>query len=59
MAMLKCTECGGDVSSTAAACPQCGRPLVRNSTNARGCVGCLLIIAMATALVWLVGCVAR
>ncbi len=26
MALLECEECGGDVSSRALACPQCGCP---------------------------------
>jgi hypothetical protein len=27
MALIRCTECGRDVSSKAAACPHCGHPI--------------------------------
>jgi len=27
MALIQCAECGGKVSSTAAACPHCGAPV--------------------------------
>ncbi|HEY3321313.1 MAG TPA: zinc-ribbon domain-containing protein [Planctomycetota bacterium] len=27
MALIKCPECGHDVSTNAAACPQCGSPI--------------------------------
>lgn len=29
MALLKCAECGGNVSSEAPACPHCGKPMLR------------------------------
>ena len=29
MALIKCPECGGDVSHKAAACPRCGYPIGR------------------------------
>jgi hypothetical protein len=29
MALIKCPECGGDVSSLAAACPHCGLPIAK------------------------------
>lgn len=30
MALLKCSDCGNDVSSLAKACPNCGRPVISN-----------------------------
>lgn len=32
MALMKCEECGGKVSSRAAACPNCGDPVRRRSS---------------------------
>lgn len=31
MALVKCPDCGKDVSSTAPACPGCGRPIAMKS----------------------------
>jgi hypothetical protein len=61
MALIKCSECGKDVSDKAAACPNCGAPLSTSSGRAsqghqapvrvvragRWCeaVGALLVIA--------------
>ena len=33
MALLKCPECGKDVSDKAAACPQCGCPVLEMCIN--------------------------
>ncbi len=32
MALIKCPECGADVSDKAAACPKCAHPIVESST---------------------------
>ena len=48
MALIKCTECGNEVSTKAKACPNCGAP-VKSVSNAladlqkasSGCSGCL------------------
>jgi len=34
MALVKCTECGNQISSTASRCPQCGK--VRNTGRRLG-----------------------
>ena len=34
MALIKCPECGKDVSSEAASCPYCGYP-IKNDVNAQ------------------------
>lgn len=31
MALIKCSECGNDVSSNAATCPRCGNPIAQAS----------------------------
>jgi hypothetical protein len=31
MALIKCSECGKDVSSNAASCPNCGNPVTMKS----------------------------
>lgn len=40
MALKKCNECGKEVSSKAASCPNCGAPVKRSSS-----IGCSTIIA--------------
>ena len=35
MALIKCTECGRDISDAAAACPGCGHPLKPNAESSR------------------------
>ena len=49
MSTVKCRDCGGSVSRTAATCPQCGREL-RRSAFARVAIGCLLAIIMLVLL---------
>ncbi|WP_454844939.1 zinc ribbon domain-containing protein [Ralstonia thomasii] len=36
MALIKCRECGKDVSTEAAACPNCGAPPLRSSATVAG-----------------------
>lgn len=47
MALIKCTECGKEMSSDAAACPSCGKPneaaAKKQSTSTRD-AGCLLMV---------------
>lgn len=33
MALIKCLECGNDVSDKASACPKCGAPVIRSSSG--------------------------
>lgn len=35
MALIKCSECGKQVSSKAATCPGCGAPIAGTSSHAR------------------------
>jgi hypothetical protein len=46
MALRQCRECGGRVSSKAAACPSCGAPLKRAARKSTigGCSGCLIVL---------------
>ena len=37
MAILKCPECGGNVSDTADRCPHCGNDMQPEQTAAKGC----------------------
>jgi hypothetical protein len=41
MALKKCRECGAQVSTSAAACPQCGAP--QSAGVPRGCLGVLIL----------------
>ena len=52
MSLRKCPDCGQDVSSTAVACPHCGRPNRRSSAPVE--LSGILIIAVvcAGALIW-------
>lgn len=45
MALISCKECGGQVSSTAAACPACGAPLkaVKAPAKTSGCAWLALV----------------
>jgi hypothetical protein len=47
MALIKCPECGKEMSSEAPACPNCGKPNVtvakKKSTSTRD-AGCLLML---------------
>jgi len=52
VSLLKCPDCGNDVSSSAASCPHCGRPN-RRRAPAVGLSGILAIAAVcAGVLVW-------
>ncbi len=51
MAIRKCRECGGTVSSKAAACPSCGAPVKKQTSIIRTGCGCLLIIISGAAMV--------
>jgi hypothetical protein len=53
--LIKCKACGGQVSSAAKACPQCGQPIAATSGS---CLGSLvkLVGACVIALIWVVAC---
>ena len=51
MALIRCSDCGRDVSDRAVACPQCARPLAgrpwqtpRPTVNHTKVIGALLVI---------------
>lgn len=52
MSLRKCPDCGNDVSSTAVACPHCGRPARKGSSPVE--LSGILIIAVVCAggLIW-------
>jgi len=54
MALIKCPECGAEISSTAAACVKCGAPVSKapKTTKGKGCfaAGCLTVFAGAIVL---------
>lgn len=58
MALVKCADCGKDISTSAPACPHCGRPSLarQNSTNLgdmlKGCAG--LVVGLFGLLVCLI-----
>ena len=54
MALIKCKECGNQISSKANTCPNCGIPINNNTNNGKkssGCLkGCLMIFIIFFAL---------
>ncbi len=54
MTMIKCKECGGDVSSKSESCPKCG---IRLKRKPLGCgSGCLLTLLMLVVLAYIGSC---
>ena len=54
MALIKCSECGKELSDQANACPACGGPSPKAKEDEiaeMGCAGCALIIGVALMLV--------
>src|SRR6185436_19693519 len=50
MALKKCGECGGQVSSKAKACPQCGAPVKQDAPAGCGCLAILFLIVFTIAI---------
>ena len=55
MALIKCHECGGDVSTEAAACPKCGaKPRPQNSPSRKKFLGILALLGAVVFATYLV-----
>lgn len=57
MTLVKCTECGSDVSTAAAACPKCGHPVVAPApvlTRTDTVKMWLMFLALAAGGVWFI-----
>jgi hypothetical protein len=56
MALVKCSECGSDVSDLAQSCPKCGAPVAIEAPKDRGhgCVVAILVIVGIFILLWFV-----
>lgn len=50
MAMTKCKECGGDLSTKAEACPKCGAKVPHTSVAAMGCLTIVVIFVVLAAI---------
>jgi len=66
MALIKCSECGGKVSSQASTCPHCGCPVGRRpqtveltSKKFKGQMIAGLVIGLLGFLAWMHGCSMR
>lgn len=52
MALIKCTECGKEVSKKAPSCPNCGNPIKGSAQEMGGCglffliVGAIVVAAI-------------
>lgn len=51
MAMIKCPECGKEISDKAEVCPSCGYSLKRKNRNKKIIIGCAVVI-MGIGFVW-------
>ena len=51
MALIECPECRGYVSSTASACPYCGRPLKKVKSPVSRPTGIVLLLIAAGLLI--------
>jgi hypothetical protein len=48
MPLIKCKDCGHEISPSAKACPQCGAPSPREANNAAiGCLGVIILFAVS------------
>jgi hypothetical protein len=46
MALIKCKECGNQISSDATACPNCGKPVKKTSATASGCLVVIVVVVV-------------
>src|SRR6266566_9875583 len=46
MALIKCKECGKEISSKSAACPGCGAPVKAKTNFAAGCLALVGIVVL-------------
>lgn len=46
MALIKCKECGKEISSAAAACPNCGKPVAKTTPAAKGCLSVIVVLGV-------------
>lgn len=55
MALIKCADCGKEVSDSAPTCPGCGKPIKPQRKQTSGCaMGCLAIIVFGVLITALV-----
>lgn len=55
MALIKCKECGDQVSDKAASCPKCGAPVAKKNKGPSGCMMVLLIFVGVLILLLFIG----
>jgi len=54
VALVKCTECGNEVSDKAKTCVKCGAPMVKQQTDAGKMLGGLGVLIVGALITW--GC---
>jgi hypothetical protein len=50
MALIKCKECGNQISSDATACPSCGKPVKKTSATASGCLAVIIVVVILSVM---------
>ncbi|HAS1069227.1 TPA: zinc-ribbon domain-containing protein [Enterobacter cloacae] len=55
MALIKCNECGEQVSNKAASCPKCGAPIAKKNRGPSGCMMVFFVIIAAFLIVSFLG----
>jgi hypothetical protein len=46
LTLVKCSECGADISSSASVCPQCGKPKAPRQGGLEAAAGVLVLIGL-------------
>lgn len=59
MALIKCKECGDQVSDKAASCPKCGAPIAKKNKGPSGCMMVFLIFVGVLILLLFIGKVSK
>ena len=55
MALIKCTECGKEISSKAKTCPHCGAPLVKEKKKGSCLTKILGMVILFIGLIFMIG----
>lgn len=57
MALIKCPECGKEISDAAKSCPNCGHPVKIGNGNKKSIITILSILVVVVAIIGIILCV--